>query len=122
MNVDQHLKKSRRILASLNKLDAADDALAIIDGTMLAGYHLGSVVLHLHGVTESSVHFNTPSKFEVPVDILPAAVKPAYDAFRKLEDLRTRYVRSLNAPDETVALEARRLLRAMADSCGIEAA
>lgn len=121
MNTGQHLEKARRILAGLNKLDPAADALAIIDGTMVAGYHLGNAQLHRHGVSEASIHFNTPSKLEVPMSALPAAIKPAYDAFAGLEDMRTRYVRSPKAPDEAVALEAQRLLRAMAGCCGMEA-
>lgn len=121
MNTGQHLEKARRILAGLNKLDPAADALAIIDGTMVAGYHLGNAQLHRHGVSEASIHFNTPSKLEVPMSALPAAVKPAYDAFAGLEDMRTRYVRSPKAPDAAVALEAQRLLRAMAGCCGMEA-
>lgn len=120
MNADQHLEKAHRILAGLNKLDPSADALAIIDGAMVAGYHLGSAALHQHGVTEPSVHFNTPSKFEVPADTLPAAVKPAYDAFVKLEHLRSRYVRSPNQPDTAVAADAQRILSDMASHCGIK--
>ena len=120
MNADQHVRKAHRILAGMKKLDDAADTLAIIDGTMLAGYHLGSIVLHRHGVTDASVHFNTPSKFEVPVSALPAAVLPAYETFAKLEALRTRYVRSANEPDAGVAAQARGILRDMAKHCGIE--
>lgn len=122
MNTEQHLEKARRILASMDKLNASDDALAIIDATMVAGYHLGSAALHRNGVTDASVHFNTPAKFEVPVETLPAAVKSAYDPFVGLENLRTRYVRSPNVPDQAAALEAQRLLRAMAITCGNETA
>ena len=122
MNTEQHLEKARRILASLDKLNASADALAIIDGTMVAGYHLGSAALHSHGVTDGAVHFNTPAKFEVPIETLPTAVKPAYDTFAGLEALRTRFVRSPNVPDEAAALEAQRLLKAMASACGIETA
>ena len=119
MNCDEHLAKARRILAGMNKLDASSDTLAIIDGTMLAGYHLAGAVLHSNGVTETSVHFNTPSKFEVPAETLPPAVKPAYDAFVKLEDLRSRYVRSANSPDASVAEDAQRILAEMSRHCGL---
>lgn len=114
MKPGQHLDKARRILAGLSKLDPASDTLAIIDGTMVAGYHIGNAQLHRHGVTEASIHFNTPSKLEMPVSTLPPAVKRAYDAFAGLEDLRARYVRSPNAPNEAAALEAQRLLVTMA--------
>lgn len=119
MNADRHLDKARRILAGLAKLDLAGDALAIIDGTMVAGYHLGNAVLHAHGVTDASVHFNTPSKFGVPPDTLPAAVKPVYDVFAELEVMRSHYVRSPNQPDRKAAGQARQLLSRMAALCGV---
>ena len=120
MTPEEHLEKARRIIKGLAKLDPAGDTLALIDGTMIAGYHLGNAELHRHRVTEASVHFNTPSKLEVPVAALPAAVKPAYEAFAALENLRSTYVRSPNTPDAAVGREAQRLMQAMARSCGIE--
>lgn len=119
MNPDQHLEKARRILAGLSKLDPATDTLALIDGTMIAGYHLGNAQLHRHGVTDVLTHFNTPSKLERPMTALPAAVKPAYDAFAALEGLRSTYVRSPNTPDEALGREAQRLMEAMASCCGM---
>lgn len=118
MNADRHLDKARRILAGLAKLDVADDSLAIIDGAMIAGYHLGNAALHAHGVTGASVHFNTPSKFEVAPGTLPAAVKPVYDVFAELEAMRSHYVRSPNQPDRKAAVQARQLLSRMAFLCG----
>ena len=120
MTPEQHLEKARRILTGLAKLDPAADTLALIDGTMIAGYHLGNAELHRHRVTEVAVHFNTPSKLEMPMAALPAAVKPAYEAFAELEGLRSTYVRSPRTPDAEVGREAQRLMQAMARSCGIE--
>lgn len=120
MTPDEHLEKARRIIKGLAKLDRAGDTLALIDGTMIAGYHLGNAELHRHGVSEASVHFNTPSKLEMPMAALPAAVKPAYEAFAALENLRRTYVRSAHTPDEEVGREAQRLMQAMARCCGIE--
>jgi len=118
MNTEQHLEKARQILAGLAKLDPAADTLAIIDGTMTAGYHLGNGALHAHGVTDAATHFNTPSKFEVPPATLPAAVKPVYDVFAELEALRSHYVRSPNQPGAQVAVDARVLMSRMAKLCG----
>lgn len=120
MTPEEHLEKARRILEGLAKLDPAGDTLALIDGTMIAGYHLGNAGLHSHGVTDASVHFNTPSKLEMPMATLPEAVKPAYEAFSALENLRSTYVRSPHTPDAAVGREAQRLMQAMARSCGIE--
>lgn len=118
MNPDQHLVKARRILKGLRKLDPESDTLALIDGTMIAGYHLGNAALHSHGVTQPAVHFNTPSKFEVAPDTLPAALKPMYEVFEQLEQLRTRYVRSPNQPDKQAGTHAQELLARMATLCG----
>lgn len=119
MNHNEHLEMARRILAGLAKLDPDADRLALIDGTMVAGYHLGNAVLHAHGVTEPSVHFNTPSKFEVAPDALPSALKPVYEAFDALEKLRSRYVRNPSEPDRNAALSAQQLLAHMAKLCGV---
>ena len=119
MNHNEHLQTARRILAGLAKLDPEADRLALIDGTMVAGYHLGSAALHAHGVTEPSVHFNTPSKFKVAPDALPSTLKPIYGAFDGLEKLRSRYVRSPNEPDRGAALAAQQLLARMAELCGV---
>lgn len=121
MNADQHLDKARQVLAALAKLDPAADTLAVIDGTMIAGYHLGNGALHAHGVTNAATHFNTPSKFEVPPATLPAAVKPVYDVFAELETMRSHYVRSPNLPDAQAGLQAQRLLARMAALCGVTA-
>jgi hypothetical protein len=110
---------ARRILAGLSKLDQDVDRFAIIDGTMVAAYHLGNAALHAHGVTEPSLHFNTPSKFEVPPDSLPTTLKSVYDAFEALEILRSRYVRSSDEPDTNTARSARHQLARMAELCGM---
>ena len=119
MNAEQHFVKARNILAGLAKLDPAAEPLAVIDGAMIAGYHLGNAALHAHGVTDVSVHFNTPSKFEVPPETLPAALKPVYEVFAELEALRSHYVRSPNQPDGQAAVDAWLLLRRMAALCGV---
>ena len=121
MNTEQHLSKARRIVARLAALDTAADAMAIIDGTMIAGYHLGNAALHAHGVTAPATHFNTPSKFEVEPAALPAAVTPVYETFARLEALRQRYVRSPNQPDAKVAAESMELLEALARLCDPQA-
>lgn len=119
MNAEQHLEKARGILTGLAKLDPATDSLAIIDGTMIAGYHLGNCALHAHGVTDAATHFNTPSKFEVPPDTLPAPVKAVYEVFVELETMRSHYVRSPNQPDGKAGVQAQQLLSRMATLCGV---
>lgn len=118
MKTNQHMEKARRILVGLAKLDPANDALALIDGTMVAGYHMGNAALHAHSVTDPSVHFNTPSKFEIPPDSLPAALKLVYEVFEELEQLRSHYVRGRNQPDTQAGIQAQQLLARMARLCG----
>ena len=122
MDHNQHMAMARRILAGLAKLDPELDRFAIIDGTMVAAYHLGNAALHAHGVTEASLHFNTPSKFEVPPESLPEALKRIYLAFDALEKLRSRYVRSPDAPDVDSVRSAQHQLAQMAQFCGMNEA
>jgi alkylation response protein AidB-like acyl-CoA dehydrogenase len=80
---------------------------------------LGNAALHAHGVTDAAVHYNTPSKFEVPAESLPAGVKPVYDVFVELEAMRSHFVRNPNEPDAQGAAEAQRLLARMATLCDV---
>lgn len=119
MNRDAHLAKARRVVSSLRKLRPETDALCIIDGAVIAGYHLGNALLHAAGVCAEDVHFNTPSKLNGPVAALPGKIRPAFEAFVELERLRSHYVRSSNACDERAAKLAWQHLRTMAHECGL---
>ena len=114
MNVDEHCVKGRRIVEGLDKLDPAEDAYAVIDGTMLAGYHIGNALLHVHRASPDETHWNTPSKLEITIEHLPSEVTSAFALFTRLEDLRQRYVRNAEVPDAAAANEAMRLVHAMA--------
>ena len=103
MNVEQHTAKAQRVLSSLAKLHFPEDYLAIIDGAVVAGYHLGNALLHKNGVSDPALHFNSPSKLEVPISDLPAVIQPAFKAFAELERLRSEYVRNPSCYDPAVA-------------------
>lgn len=121
MKPADHLVKARAIMAGLSKFSAPEDSLAIIDGAMIAGFHYGNALLHSHGVLPDDAHANTPSKLEVPFASLPAAIKPAFEAFRELEDLRSRYVRDAFEADAAACTAAWRALDAMQRESGKEA-
>ena len=114
MNAEQHRVKARRIVQSLGKLDPAEDRYAFIDGTMIAGYHIGNALLHAHGVSAADVHWNTPAKLEISIEDLPKDVTTAFAFFAELEALRLRYVRNADVPDQAAAQEAVRLMRELA--------
>jgi hypothetical protein len=114
MNVEQHRMKGRRIVEGLDKLDPITDTFAVIDGTMVAGYHIGNALLHVHGASSDETHWNTPSKLEITIEHLAPAVTSGFALFAELEDLRQRYVRNADAPDAAAAKEAMRLVHAMA--------
>lgn len=120
MTRDQHLAKARRILASLRKLSPQADALCLVDGTVIAGYHLGNALLHAAGVCADDTHFNTPSKLDRPVSALPREIQPAFEAFAELERLRTSYVRNPNDCDPQTPGIASERLSVMARACGLE--
>lgn len=121
MNRDEHLAKAERIMRSLGKLRPENDPLCMIDGAVIAGYHLGNALLHASGVSGKDTHFNTPSKLDRPLPALPREIRPAFEAFTELERLRSHYVRSPNACDERAAKLAWQHLRTMARHCGIAA-
>lgn len=113
MTREQHMAKAQRILASLRKLAPEKDAMCIVDGAVIAGYHLGNALLHAAGVSADDVHFNTPSKLDRPVGELPSSIRAAFEAFTELERLRTLYVRSPVPCDVAAAMAAREQLYVM---------
>ena len=72
-----HITQAGHIFASLKKLSMPDDYLAIADGAMIVGYHLGNALLHRHGVLADTEHANTPSKLDRPINALPAPIQAA---------------------------------------------
>ena len=103
MNAGQHAAKARRVLSSLKKLSFPEDYLALVDGAVIAGYHLGNALLHDHGFCPPDQHFNSPSKLEAGVPSLPKAIQPAFEAFAELERLRSEFVRSPSSWDAALA-------------------
>jgi hypothetical protein len=113
MNVEQHAAKAKRVLNSLRKLHFPEDYLAIVDGAVIAGYHLGNALMHKHGVSSPTQHSNSPSKLEAGVPSLPIAIQPAFEAFSELERLRFEFVRSPSTWDATLAQAVQRNLEIM---------
>lgn len=118
MNVNEHTAKAQRVLGSLAKLKFPEDYLAITDGAVIAGYHLGNALLHTHHVLPESDHANSPSKLGTPISELPGAIQPAFCAFAELERLRSEYVRGPSAYDARLATEIPALLQIMQQANG----
>jgi hypothetical protein len=117
MNCNDHLIEASRILAGLKKFSMPGDYLAVVDGSMVAGYHLGNALLHRHGVLPDAEHANTPSKLGRPVEMLPVSIQPAYRAFAALEKLRFDFVRSASSYDPRLATEVWAHLEVMQKAC-----
>ncbi|OGA20513.1 MAG: hypothetical protein A3I02_04640 [Betaproteobacteria bacterium RIFCSPLOWO2_02_FULL_67_26] len=113
MTRDQHLAKALRIVASLRKIPPDANPICVIDGAVIAGYHLGNLLLHGAAVLPDDQHANTPSKLPVPPSRLPTAIQPAFAAFTGLEKLRQEYVRSPAACNASHAKRAWQLLEDM---------
>ena len=116
MNSARHLTQASVILAGMRKLAMPADYLALVDGAMVAGYHLGNALLHAHGVSADTEHANTPSKLTCDIDALPAAIRPAFAAFAELEKFRFDYVRSASVFDECLDRQIWRCLEVMQQS------
>jgi hypothetical protein len=117
MNPRQHLERADIVIAGMRKLAMPDDYLALVDSTMVAGYHLGNALLHAHGVLADADHSNTPSKLEAPIATLPAAIRPALEAFAALEKLRFDFVRSASVYDPRLDREVWLHLDTMREAC-----
>ena len=117
MNSAKHLAQAAVILAGMHKLAIPDDYLAIVDGAMVVGYHLGNALLHAHGVAADSEHTNTPSKLTRDIETLPAQIQPAFVAFAELEKFRFDYVRNSSIYDKRIGVEVWRCLEVMQQAC-----
>ena len=117
MNSTRHLAQAELVLAGMRKLTMPGDYLAIVDGAMIAGYHLGNALLHTHGVFADTEHATTPSKLERGFDTLPAPIRPAFVAFTELEKFRFDYVRSASVYDERLGTAVWRCLDVMQQAC-----
>ncbi len=117
MNSAKHLAQAAIVMAGMRKLTMPGDYLAIVDGAMIAGYHLGNALLHAHGVFADAEHANTPSKLACDIDSLPAPIRPAFVAFTELEKFRFDYVRNASVYDERLGAEVWRCLEVMQQAC-----
>ncbi len=117
MNSAKHLAQAAIVLAGMRKLTMPGDYLAIVDGAMVAGYHLGNALLHAHGVSTNTEHANTPSKLACGIDSLPVHIRPAFVAFTELEKFRFDYVRNVSVYDERLDGEVWRCLETMWRAC-----
>jgi hypothetical protein len=117
MNRKQHLAQAEITLAGLRKLAMPDDYLAIVDGAMVAGYHLGNALLHARGVSSDAEHANTPSKLERAIDALPVEIRSAFAAFEELEKFRFDFVRNASVYEPRLNAAVWRCLKAMHDAC-----
>ena len=117
MTSGDHIAEAARILANLKKLSMPDDYLAIVDGAMIVGYHLGNALLHKHRVLPDAEHANSPSKLDRTIDALPKPVQPAIKAFADLEKLRFDYVRSASTYDNRLASVVWPHLEVMRNAC-----
>ena len=113
MTPEQHLAKGARIMAGIAKFSMPDDYLALVDASLIAGYHYGNALLHRAGVMPDSEHSNTPSKLNREVSTLPSAIRPAFAAFTELEQLRTDFVRSPSNYDSSLPGRVRQALETM---------
>ena len=117
MNSSKHLAQAAVILAGMRKLTIPGDYLAIVDGAMVAGYHLGNALLHAHGISADTEHITTPSKLGRGIDSLPAPIRPALAAFAELEKFRFDYVRSASVYDERLGAKVWSCLEVMRQAC-----
>lgn len=105
MRTREHIVKTRRLEATMGRMDEADDFEMIIEICMLAGTHLLNAALHAEGVShghQDQSHTDRPPLTflnKEPSDMLQQGMK----ALAYVEGLRKTYVRGGEPYDADVA-------------------
>ena len=91
MNRDDHAAVAERALDSLKQFSLPDDAPILIEGTFVVAYHALNGLMHKEGALAEDQHINSPTHSPLSLDELPDSVKPVWQAFVDLQDLRVPY-------------------------------
>jgi hypothetical protein len=92
MKRDDHAAVAERALDSLKQFSLPDDAPILIEGTFVVAYHALNGLMHKEGALAEDQHINSPTHSPLNLDELPDSVKPVWQAFVDLQELRIPYV------------------------------
>ncbi len=119
MDIQDHYTKALRYERTMARLDRIDDCEMIVWDCMHAGTHLLNCLLHHYGIMDNTdvthsylVRIDRANRLAVLTDWekvkLPQEVASALDHLRKIEDLRSGYVRGPRVGEEAalIGLEA----------------
>ena len=98
MKRDDHAAVADRALDALKQFSLPDDAPVLIEGTFVVAYHVLNGLMHKEGVLPEDEHINSPTHSPLSLDELPESVKPVWQAFVDLQELRVPYVWSPGTP------------------------
>ena len=100
MKRDDHAAVADRALAALDQFSLPDDAPVLIEGSFVVAYHVLNGLMHKEGALSEDEHINSPTHSPLSLDELPDSVKPVWQAFVDLQELRTPYVWSPKTPGD----------------------
>ena len=100
MKRDDHAAVAERALDALKQFSFTDDAPVLIEGTFVVAYHALNGLMHKEGALSDDEHINSPTHSPLSLDELPDSVKPVWQAFVDLQDLRIPYVWSPGTPGD----------------------
>ncbi|WP_137122054.1 hypothetical protein [Segeticoccus rhizosphaerae] len=99
MDSQAHVRKARRLEATLYRLELTADSETIIETCMLAGTHYLNALAHDNGILDVSDDLLHSDKPELGMPI-PDGLAPAFASMKFIEDLRPGLVRGPDDPSE----------------------
>ncbi len=100
MKREDHAGVADRALAALDRFSLPEDAPVLIEGSYVVAYHVLNGLMHKECALPEDRHINSPAHSPLSLDNLPEAVRPVWQAFEDLQELRIAYVWSPGTPSD----------------------
>ncbi len=97
---EDHAGVADRALAALDRFSLPEDAPVLIEGSYVVAYHVLNGLMHKECAWPEDRHINSPAHSPLSLDNLPEAVRPVWQAFEDLQELRIAYVWSPGTPSD----------------------
>ena len=104
MRREDHAGVAGQALAALEKFSLPEDAPVLIEGTYVVAYHVLNGLMHKVSALPEDQHINSPAHSPLSVDNLSEAVRPVWQAFEDLQELRIAYVWSPGTPSDDLKM------------------
>lgn len=109
MKHEDHAAVAERALDALKQFSFTEDAPVLIEGSFVVAYHALNGLMHKEGALSDDEHINSPTHSPLSLDELPDSVRPVWQAFVDLQDLRVPYVWSPGTPGDDLRVKLERI-------------